>query len=192
MGWRGLVRPCRTRLAGCPAGQLRRPTARARHPRVVAVSRPLPRLRSFLLRWCPFPAVKVFLLLCESRRKPSRIVMENFLAIHRTAAVIRSCLRLSTGLFTTYPQARVRPVRRVPVSNGRTGMPAFADFCRRVGVSVVGGGIWLGHNRSREQCTRPPPYMGWRGPCSTLPYQAGRLPSLPGSGGRPPRPDIRG
>lgn len=191
MGWRGLVRPCRTRLTGCPACQLRRPTAGARHPRVVAVSRPLPRLRSFLLRWCPFPAVKVFLLLCESRRKPSRIVMGNIFTIHRTAAVIRSCPRLSTDFFTAYPQPRVRPVRGVPVSYGRTRTSAFADFGRRAGVSVVGGGIWLGHNRSREQCTRPPPYMGWRGPCSTLPYQAGRLPGLPGSDGRPPGPDIR-
>jgi hypothetical protein len=152
--------------------RLRRPTARARHPRVVAVSRPLPRLRSRLPRWCPFPAVNVFLLFGDPRRKPSKDINGEFFGIHRTAMVIRTYPWLSTGFFTAYPQAR--------------GAPRFA------GVSVVGAGVWLGHNRSWEQCTRPPPYMGWRGPCSTLPYQAGQLPGLPGPDGRPLGPDIRG
>ena len=172
--------------------RLRRPAARARHPRVRLVALSLPRLRSCLPRWCPFPAVKTFLLFREPRRKASRAVIKNIFAIHRTAAVIRSCPRLSTGFFTAYPQPHDRPVRGVPVSYGRTRMSAFADFRRRAGVSVVGAGPRLGHNRDREQCTRPPPYMGWRGPCSTLPYQAGRLPGSPGSDGRPPGPDIRG
>jgi hypothetical protein len=124
------------RLPGC---QLRRPTAKARHPRVVAVSRPLPRLRSFPLRWCPFSAVKVFLLFWDTRRKPSRDINGEFFAIHRSTVVIRTWPWLSTGFFTAYPQARARPrTSCVRVEPACPPLPKFA------GVSLPGGAQGLG------------------------------------------------
>jgi len=37
-------------------------------------------------------------------RKPQGKIIERFFFIHRTAVVIRTSMRLSTGLFTAYPQ----------------------------------------------------------------------------------------
>ena len=47
-----------------------------------------------------------------------------------------------------------------------------------VGVSLAGGGMSVGHNR-----TRPPPCMRWRGPCSTYRSRLAGLPGSAGSGG---------
>jgi hypothetical protein len=47
-----------------------------------------------------------------------------------------------------------------------------------VGVSLAGGGVSVGHNR-----TRPPPCMRWRGPCSTCRSRLAGLPGSAGSGG---------
>jgi len=47
-----------------------------------------------------------------------------------------------------------------------------------VGVSLAGGGVPVGHNR-----TRPPPCMRWRGPCSTCRSRLAGLPGSAGSGG---------
>ena len=59
--------------------------------------------------WCPFPVVKAFLLPPQAPRKALRPVISCFFAIHngihRKQAVIRISQRLSTGLFTAYPQA---------------------------------------------------------------------------------------
>ena len=59
--------------------------------------------------WCPFPAVKAFLLPPQPQRKALRPAISYFSAIHegihRKQAVIRISQRLSTGLFTTCPQA---------------------------------------------------------------------------------------
>ena len=59
--------------------------------------------------WCPFPAVKVFLLPPRAPRKALRPAISCFFAIHegihRKQAVIRISQRLSTDLLTACPQA---------------------------------------------------------------------------------------
>ena len=47
------------------------------------------------------------------------------------------------------------------------------------GVSFGWRGVLFGHNR-----TRPPPYMGWRGPCSACLTRLASFPAYPASPGR--------
>jgi hypothetical protein len=54
------------------------------------------------------------------------------------------------------------------------------------GVSLAGEDACV-----RQNGTRSPPRMRWRGPCPAEPYQVGRLPGFPGTAGRPPVPVTR-
>ena len=87
-------------------GAARHP-ASARRPRESPVSRQFPRPR-VSLGWCPFPAVKVFLLPPRGPRKRLRdIHCEIFLGphiVHRIRAVIRTSPGLSTVLCTSRQQ----------------------------------------------------------------------------------------
>jgi len=56
-------------------------------------------------------------------------------------------------------------------------MPA----CRELGEDAR-----LGHNR-----TRPPPFMGWRGPCATCRTRLASCPAHPAATAAPPGPDTR-
>ena len=109
MRWRGRARP---RRAGWPVAwssprAARRPPgpgtrARGRSPGSSRVPGVAP-------GWCPFPAVKAFLLPPRAPRKALRPAISCFSAIHgrihRKQAVIRISQRLSTGLLTACPQA---------------------------------------------------------------------------------------
>ena len=74
-------------------------------------------------------------------------------------------------------ERRARPLpgraraRRVPVIAVLPSMFVTATFCRRV---VSWRGVLFGHNR-----TRPPPYMGWRGPCSACLTRLASFPAHP-------------
>jgi len=63
-----------------------------------------------------------------------------------------------------------------PVIAELPSMFVTATFCRRV---VSWRGVLFGHNR-----TRPPPYMGWRGPCSAYLTRLASFPACPASPGR--------
>ena len=65
-----------------------------------------------------------------------------------------------------------------PVIAVLPSMFVTATFCRRV---VSWRGVLFGHNR-----TRPPPYMGWRGPCSACLTRLASFPAHPA-----PRPTVR-
>jgi len=103
----GRARPRRAgQLAGF-AGAARRPPgpgtrARGRSPGSSRVPGVAP-------GWCPFPAVKAFLLPPRAPRKALRPAISCFPAIHgrlhTKQAVIRISQRLSTGLLTACPQA---------------------------------------------------------------------------------------
>ncbi len=109
MRWRGRARP---RRAGWPVAwssprAARRPPgpgtrARGRSPGSSRVPGVAP-------GWCPFPAVKAFLLPPRAPRKALRPAISCFSAIHegihRKQAVIRISQRLFTGLLTACPQA---------------------------------------------------------------------------------------
>ena len=58
-----------------------------------------------------------------------------------------------------------------PVIAVLPSMFVTATFCRRV---VSWRGVLFGHNR-----TRPPPYMGWRGPCSACLTRLASFPAHP-------------
>ncbi len=104
MGWRGPRPACRTGLAGCPAC----PAATAGHQGQTPA-----RITGFpaLLTFRSFPrVVPVSGGESISTPEPSRsargreLFTESFFVVHRTAAVIRNRMRLSTASFTGYPQ----------------------------------------------------------------------------------------
>ena len=102
-------RPASPRLlASCLVFAAPRAARRGQVPARGPVSRLLPRSRG-RPGWCPFPAVKAFLLPPQPQRKALWPAISRFSAIHegihRKQAVIRISQRLSTGLFTAYPQA---------------------------------------------------------------------------------------
>jgi len=80
------------------------------------------------------------------------------------------------------PAQHAARIPRLPANQA----PATATCSQRhvrvwplfVGVSLAGGGVSVGHNR-----TRPPPCMRWRGPCSTYRSRLAGLPGSTGSGG---------
>jgi hypothetical protein len=71
--------------------------------------------------WCPFPAVEIFLLLPpRAAQVPAGNNLRVFI-VHRTAAVFRIWTRLSTGLFTAYPQA----FEGAPLKRNKTRPPPY-------------------------------------------------------------------
>ena len=108
MRWRGLTRPRRTGWPVARPCRRRAPSAGARYPCQGPVSRLLPRLRG-RPQVVPVSNGKTFLLPPRAPRKCPRPAISGFSAIHevipRKRAVIRISRRLSTGLFTAYPQA---------------------------------------------------------------------------------------
>ena len=64
-----------------------------------------------------------------------------------------------------------REPARFPVSAQLPSVLVTATFCRRV---VSWRGVLFGHNR-----TRPPPYMGWRGPWSAYLIRLASFPARP-------------
>ena len=99
--------------------------------------------------WCPFPAVKALLLPPQAPRKALRQAISCFSAIHgrlhRKQAVIRISQRLSTGLFTGYPQPGDREPENATGSNRRTrsyrlegNHPGDRIRCGADGLAVAG------------------------------------------------------
>lgn len=92
MRWRGLARPRRAKLTGCPASLAPRAARQCQVPVQGPVSRLLPRSRGRPPRWCPFPTVKHFYWLHQRERKALRPINSGFFAIH---TVPTECGRLS-------------------------------------------------------------------------------------------------
>ena len=188
----GLARPAAPAQPVTWLARVRRPTAGARYPRQSPVSRFLPRL-GVSPKAVPVSCGECISTPSAKRRaRPWRTAIERFFLIHRTAMIIPTSTLLSTALFTAYPQARdwgwcqtlvfdnpsrwrraaLRARDGGPVDPIRPHSSAFRHFSlrvhrRRIGLcqaceTVPGAGAAaFGHDK-----TRPPPYMGWRGPCS--------------------------
>ena len=123
------------------------------------------------------------------RRSASRPTID---AADRTTpaswACSRSCVNPVTELpeNTVFPQVRQISGRDGACPHGTDAQCGTATCSQRhvrvwplfVGVSLAGGGVSVGHNR-----TRPPPCMRWRGPCSTYRSRLAGLPGSAGSGG---------
>jgi hypothetical protein len=71
----------------------------------------------------------------------------------------------------------------VPAIAGSPPVSPFRDFCRRV-MSWARRSV--GHNK-----TRPPPFMGWRGPCATCRTSLASCPACPATTAAPPGPVTR-
>jgi hypothetical protein len=108
MRWRGLARPRRTGWPVARSCRRRAPPAGARYPCQGPVSRLLARPRG-RPQVVPVSSGETFLLPPRAPRKCPRPAISGSSAIHevipRKRAVIRISRRLSTGLFTAYPQA---------------------------------------------------------------------------------------
>ena len=108
MRWRGLARPRRACWPVAWSSPRHAPPAGARYPRENR-SPGSSHVPGVAPGRCPFPAVKAFLLPPQPQRKALPPAISCFSAIHegihRKHAVIRISQRLSTGLFTAYPQA---------------------------------------------------------------------------------------
>ena len=107
MRWRGPARPRRTGWPVAWPCRRRAPPAGARYPCEGPVSRLLPRSRG-RPRAVPVSSGGIFLLHPRAPRKGLQGTISGVSAIHirfhRKLGVIRISPRLSTGLFTVYPQ----------------------------------------------------------------------------------------
>jgi hypothetical protein len=199
MGWRGLARPCRTGPAGCPA----RPAAAAARQGQAPV-----RFTGFpaLLTFPEFPPSGArfrrqnhFYAHARPRRKRPRAIYSYFFrcpqrdgSYPQLNAVIH-CIahKLSTERARCGArEAGLPSVHRATAESteagehgAEAGQSAFGDFCRRV---VSWAAAWFGHNR-----TRPPPFMGWRGPCAACRIGLASCPACPAATSAPSGPGTR-
>ena len=99
--------------------------------------------------WCPFPAVKALLLPQQALHKALRQAISCFPAIHgrlhRKQPVLRISRRLSTVLFTAYPQPGDREPENATGSNRRTRSYRLED--NHPGDRIRCGRRWPGHGR---------------------------------------------
>ena len=111
MRWRGPARPRRTGWSVVWPCRRRAPPAGARYPCERPVSRLLPRSRR-RPQVVPVSSGRAFLMPTRAPRKSLRAAISGSSAIHegnhRKRPVIRISRRLSTVLFTAYPQPRDR------------------------------------------------------------------------------------
>jgi hypothetical protein len=179
MGWRGLARPCRTSLAGCPAC----PAATAAPPgpgtRAIHQFPGSSHVPGVSTEWRPFPAVKAFLRLPPAAAQEAAGHLLRLFCCPQhggsypqlNAVIHRIAHKLSTE------RARRGAQEAEAARGSEAGQSAFGDFCRRV---VSWAGARFGHNK-----TRPPPFMGWRGPCAVCRTIVTSCPARPAKS--PPR-----
>jgi hypothetical protein len=165
MGWRGLARPCRTSPAGCPACPAA--TAAPSGPGTRAILRfpGLPHVPGVSPEWRPFPAVRAFLPLRPAAAQEAAghlLRLFSLSTARRQLSAIKCC----------YPPHCSQAIHRTRSARGaKRGQSAFGGFCRRV---ASWAGARFGHNK-----TRPPPFMGWRGPCAVCRTSLASCPARP-------------
>ena len=189
MGWRGLAATLPHQsgwLPSLPGGDCR--PVRARHPCDSPVSRLLSR-PGVSPEWRPFPAVKVFLPL---RPAAAQEAASHLLRLFSLSTAWRQ-LSANKWCYPLHCSQAIHSTCSVRCSGGwagkrpgggsEAGQPAVGDFCRRVASWAAAR---IGHNK-----TRPPPFMGWRGPCAACRIGLASCPACPAATTAPSGPGTR-